>query len=115
MTQSEIRKLRRGMHVQTPDGAIARIISDPYPRPATETKIEEIPFCDCTNEVLEAGCSCKQPHCPNRTAADMQVDAVCRHHVFTLSHHNSEGWSLVGDPSDRFVYALPDPEGEDLT
>jgi len=83
MTQTGIRALRRGMHVATPDGAIARITTDPYPRPGT--------------------------------AGDMQVSAVYRQHMFTLSHHNSHGWTLTGDPSDRFVYALPDLEGGPLS
>ncbi len=82
MTQTQIRSLRRGQHVMTPDGALARITTDPYPRPGT---------------------------------ADMQVTAVYRHHVFTLSHHNSHGWSVTGEPSDRFVYALPDLEGGPLS
>ncbi len=82
MTQTEIRASRRGMQVMTPDGAVARITTNPYPRPGT---------------------------------ADMQVGASYRDHVFVLSHHNSYGWSVTGDPSDRFVYALSDLEGGPLS
>lgn len=33
-------------------------------------QIEDVEFCDCTNEELEAGRSCSQPTCPNRMTAE---------------------------------------------
>lgn len=78
---------------------------------------EEVPFCGCTNEELEAGRSCGQPTCPNRTAgstineAGVKVgDTVLADNgdVYAIARLLPHAVELVAQPGGPVV-ALADP------
>lgn len=57
---------------------------NPFSVTVADPPIEEVGFCGCTNEELEAGATCLQPECPGRR--DEIADCICGD--AKISHRN---------------------------